>query len=75
MPLNVDVLDPAQCIFCRLIAGEIPASRVYEDELTLAFMDLGQLNPGHALVRPRKNPPRALLEEYAAQLRKALAAG
>ena len=41
---------PVSCIFCRLIAGEIPSHRVHEDELTLAFMDLGQLNPGHTLV-------------------------
>jgi diadenosine tetraphosphate (Ap4A) HIT family hydrolase len=74
------------CVFCRLVAGEIPASRVCEDELTLAFMDLGQLNPGHVLVAlkrhagdgialawPRKDPPRERLDAYAAQLRQALA--
>jgi histidine triad (HIT) family protein len=38
------------CVFCRIAAGEIPASMVYEDEHTLAFMDLGQVNPGHVLV-------------------------
>ena len=147
MPLDIDTLAPDQCIFCRLIAGEIPASRIYEDALTVAFMDLGQINPGHALVAlkrhaatltdltpdeaaaamrtaqrvaraiqaafdppgitllqangragdqtvfhfhlhvaprhpddgvsiawPRKNPPRELLEDYAARLRNALAA-
>lgn len=40
----------ADCIFCKLIAKQIPASIVYEDEATLAFMDLGQVNPGHVLV-------------------------
>ncbi|MBS0335769.1 MAG: HIT family protein [Proteobacteria bacterium] len=41
------------CVFCRIAAGEIPASMVYEDEHTLAFMDLGQVNPGHVLVAAR----------------------
>jgi histidine triad (HIT) family protein len=38
------------CIFCRIVAKEIPAAVVYEDEHTLAFMDAGQVNPGHVLV-------------------------
>ena len=38
------------CIFCRIIEGTIPSTRVHEDELTLAFMDIGQVNPGHVLV-------------------------
>lgn len=50
MPDFVDTSPPGECIFCRLIAGEIPASRIYEDEQTLAFLDLAQLNPGHTLV-------------------------
>lgn len=41
------------CIFCRIAAGTIPASLVYEDELTLAFMDIGQVNPGHVIVATR----------------------
>ena len=38
------------CVFCRVVAKQIPATVVYEDELTLAFMDIGQVNPGHVLV-------------------------
>ena len=38
------------CIFCRIVAGEIPCSCVLEDEHTIAFMDIGQVNPGHVLV-------------------------
>ena len=38
------------CVFCRIVAKEIPAAIVYEDEQTLAFMDAGQVNPGHVLV-------------------------
>lgn len=40
----------ADCVFCRIVAGEIPTHRVHEDDLTLAFMDIGQVNPGHVLV-------------------------
>jgi histidine triad (HIT) family protein len=40
----------ATCVFCKIIAGEIPASVVYRDEHTIAFMDIGSVNPGHMLV-------------------------
>jgi histidine triad (HIT) family protein len=40
----------ADCVFCKIVAKGIPASVVYEDGETLAFMDLGQVNPGHVLV-------------------------
>ena len=40
----------SQCVFCRIVAREIPATVVHEDEHVLAFMDLGQVNPGHVLV-------------------------
>ena len=39
-----------QCVFCRIVAKEIPATVVHEDDATLAFMDIGQVNPGHVLV-------------------------
>lgn len=38
------------CVFCRIVAGTIPSTRVHEDEHTVAFMDIGQVNPGHVLV-------------------------
>jgi histidine triad (HIT) family protein len=38
------------CVFCKIVAGEIPASVVYQDEHTIAFMDIGSVNPGHMLV-------------------------
>lgn len=41
-------------IFERLMNGELPVAKVYEDELVFAFMDAGQLNPGHVLVATRK---------------------
>ena len=67
---------PASCIFCRLIAGEIPSHRVHEDELTLAFMDLGQLNPGHLLVAVKRRAATLLditpEEGYADRIHRAL---
>ena len=49
------------CIFCNIIAGEIPASKVYEDDQVLAFLDISQVTPGHTLVIPKKHH-RTLLE-------------
>jgi diadenosine tetraphosphate (Ap4A) HIT family hydrolase len=53
---------PAQaCVFCGIIAGQVPASRVCEDEHTVAFMDVRPLTSGHLLVVPRVHA--ASLEE------------
>ena len=60
MPHFIDPSAPGSCVFCRLIRGEIPSSRVYADEHTLAFMDLGQVNPGHVLVAVRRHAPTLL---------------
>jgi len=38
------------CVFCKIVAKQIPATVVHEDQATLAFMDIGQVNPGHVLV-------------------------
>jgi len=45
----------SDCVFCRIVAGQIPSTRVYEDEHTVAFMDIGQVNPGHVLVAVKKH--------------------
>ena len=45
----------SDCIFCRIVARQIPSTVVHEDEHTLAFMDLGQVNPGHVLVAVKKH--------------------
>lgn len=55
MPMFVDTSPPGQCIFCRLVQGSIPAAKVYEDALTIAFMDIGQVNPGHVLVATKRH--------------------
>lgn len=41
------------CIFCKIIQGEIPANKIYEDENHLAFLDIAPINPGHILLIPR----------------------
>lgn len=41
-------------IFERLLSGELPCAKVYEDALVFAFMDAGQLNPGHVLIATKK---------------------
>jgi histidine triad (HIT) family protein len=43
------------CVFCKIVARQIPATLVDEDEHTLAFMDIGQVNPGHVLVAVKKH--------------------
>jgi histidine triad (HIT) family protein len=43
------------CLFCRIIRGEIPARKVYEDEHTLAFEDINPQAPTHVLVVPKKH--------------------
>jgi len=41
------------CIFCDILAGRAEASKVYEDDICLAFMDIQPVNPGHVLVIPK----------------------
>lgn len=41
------------CIFCKIIKGEIPATKIYEDMETLAFLDIAPINIGHVLVIPK----------------------
>ncbi|KRM96638.1 diadenosine polyphosphate hydrolase [Liquorilactobacillus aquaticus DSM 21051] len=43
------------CIFCKIIAGEIPSTTIYEDEAVKAFLDISQTTPGHTLVVPKKH--------------------
>ena len=48
----------SECIFCKIIAGEIPSAKVYEDGAKLAFMDIGPVRPGHVLLIPKKHYER-----------------
>ncbi|MGD9505770.1 MAG: HIT family protein [Syntrophobacteraceae bacterium] len=43
------------CIFCRIIRGEIPSMKVYEDELVFSFVDINPITPGHTLVVPKRH--------------------
>jgi histidine triad (HIT) family protein len=43
------------CVFCRIVAGEIPALKVYEDETLVAFLDITPVNLGHTLIVPREH--------------------
>ncbi len=54
--------DP-ECIFCKIVAGELPATIVDQDERTVAFMDIAPATHGHALVVPREHAPDLLSVE------------
>lgn len=43
------------CIFCKIVKGEVPSYKIYEDENVLAFLDINPVNKGHTLVIPKKH--------------------
>ncbi|MCE9541541.1 HIT family protein [Candidatus Kaiserbacteria bacterium] len=43
------------CVFCRIVSGDLPSYKVYEDEGTLAFLDIHPVSPGHTLVIPKSS--------------------
>ncbi len=49
------------CLFCKIVNGEIPCTKVYENEMVLSFMDISPMNDGHVLVIP-KNHGSTILE-------------
>jgi histidine triad (HIT) family protein len=65
-----------ECIFCKIASGQIPAIKVYEDEVIVAFLDIGPVSDGHTLVLPRQHVeqvhscPPELLGEIATRLGK-----
>ena len=58
----------SNCLFCKIIAGEIPSTKVYEDDLVLAFRDIAPQAPTHILVIPKAHIPSvdAVTEENSA---------
>ena len=70
----------SDCIFCKIAAGEIPCTRVYEDDQALAFMDIGPIIKGHVLVIPKKHydpiteTPDAVLQHLIVVVKKIAAA-
>ena len=61
--------DP-NCIFCKIVAGQIPSIKIYEDADVLAFMDIGPIVKGHALVIPKAhyNPLAATPDDVLAKV-------
>ncbi|MFT8870722.1 MAG: HIT family protein [Sporolactobacillus sp.] len=51
----IEVAEDNDCIFCKIINGDIPSAKVYEDEDVYAFLDIGQVTKGHTLVIPKKH--------------------
>jgi histidine triad (HIT) family protein len=60
------------CVFCRILEGQIPSTRVYEDQRTVAFMDINPLTEGHCLVIPRAHAA-TIFEADEADLQAAIA--
>jgi histidine triad (HIT) family protein len=54
-------MSDSDCLFCQIIAGDVPSQRIDEDENTVTFMDINPATRGHALVVPRRHT-RNLLE-------------
>jgi histidine triad (HIT) family protein len=46
-------MDRSDCIFCKIISGQIPSAKIYEDESVFAFLDIGPISDGHTLVIPK----------------------
>lgn len=67
-------MTAGRCVFCRIIRGELPAQRVYEDERVLAFLDIHPSTPGHTLILPKSHVAQVedLSEEDASALFRAL---
>jgi len=45
------------CIFCKIVAGELPSSRIFEDDTCVAFLDISPIRPGHTLIVPKDHAP------------------
>lgn len=48
-------MSAEDCIFCKMVAGQIPVTKIYEDEIVLSFLDIGPISNGHALVIPKQH--------------------
>jgi histidine triad (HIT) family protein len=46
-------MEAKDCIFCKIVGGQIPVAKVYEDDAVLAFLDIGPVSTGHTLVIPK----------------------
>jgi histidine triad (HIT) family protein len=57
---EADVQTAIDCLFCRIVAGEIPSAQVYDDDLILAFRDIAPRAPTHILLVPKRHIASAL---------------
>lgn len=53
----------SNCLFCNIVAGEIPAKKIYEDNQAIAFLDISPWQDGHALVVPRRHVRDVLADQ------------
>lgn len=53
------------CLFCAIVAGEVPSRQVYADESAIAFLDIGPFHRGHTLVVPRRHVEHVLADPSA----------
>jgi len=56
--INTEVDQLPDCIFCKIVEGELPAEKVYEDDHVIAFDDINPAAPTHVLIIPREHVPR-----------------
>ena len=63
----------AECVFCKIRDGQLPSMKIYEDDHTLAFMDINPLNSGHCLVVARTHAP-TIWDVHEAELQAAIVA-
>jgi histidine triad (HIT) family protein len=52
---NAPLMSAEDCIFCQMVAGQIPVTTIYEDEVVLSFLDIGPISDGHTLVIPKQH--------------------
>ena len=73
-------MNAVDCLFCKMVAGQIPVAKIYEDEDVLSFLDIGPISDGHTLVIPKQHfeklhdCPSELLGRVASRLGKIAAA-
>lgn len=59
-------MSAVECIFCKMVAGQIPVTKIYEDDVVLCFLDIGPISDGHTLVIPKQHFEK--LHECSAQV-------
>tara|TARA_B100000131_G_scaffold86676_1_gene83543 strand:+ start:2356 stop:2727 length:372 start_codon:yes stop_codon:yes gene_type:complete len=55
MQIKLWKINMSDCLFCKIVAGEIPCDKVFENELLIAFRDISPVSPTHILIIPKKH--------------------